>query len=297
MASWRQIVKQVAYWTVPAGFLNIARTRLHRNSVYLPSLSAEESAILAHNKELRNRHLGERCFILATGPSIKTQDLKALQGETCIAVSNFFVHPDYHLIAPRYHCMAAYHPPITEEGWIAWMKEAAAKTGDSTFFFALSDLKRHQDAGVGAGRSVHYLHCGRSSASRQHGVDLTKPIFGPVSVPVMALQVALYMGFKRIYLLGCDHDWILHMNRSSHFYEEEQHALVRNGYNEWFNFDWETDFAFMAALWRQYKTIRLCAESCSAEIYNATPGGLLDVFPRVRYESLFVGDNPVSSSD
>jgi hypothetical protein len=49
----------------------------------------------------------------------------------------------------------------------------------------------------------------------------------PQSVTIMALEVALYMGFKNIYLLGCDHDWILHLDTSRHFYEENQHVFVR----------------------------------------------------------------------
>ena len=294
MTDWRGLARRTAYWTLPPGIQAIIRSRLNRSR----TLTSEKLAVLQRNRALRNRHAGERCFILATGPSIREQDLTLLQGEICFAVSNFFVHPDFATIQPRYYCVAGYHEPITEAGWIEWLHEMESATGAATMFFNLNDRERIERNGLFSDRQVHYLQFGasRDEISRR-GIDLARPVLGARSVPVMALEIAIYMGFRHIYLLGCDHDWILHMNRSSHFYEEEQHVLVRAGYNEWFNFDWETDFAHMAALWRQYKTIRLCAESCSAEIYNATPGGLLDVFPRVRYESLFVGDNPVSSSD
>jgi hypothetical protein len=103
----------------------------------------------------------------------------------------------------------------------------------------------------------------------------------------MALEVALYMGFKNIYLLGCDHDWILHLNTSAHFYEESQHALVREGYDEWAVSDLELTFECYVRLWQQYKALWQIARGKSIHIFNATAGGLLDVFPRVRYESLF----------
>lgn len=284
MKSWQQIVKRLAYWTLPAGF----NDRIPAARAVFYALIPGNRRVLKRNRGLRGRHAGSRCFILATGPSIRTQDLKLLKNEFCISVSNFFVHPDYAGIKPAYHCIAPYHLPITEEGWCAWIKEAAEKTGDATLFFGLSDLKRSQSAGAFSGRSVHYLYCGGAPLFlTKHGVDLTKQIVGPASVPVMALQVALYMGFKRVYLLGCDHDWVLHLNQSAHFYEEKEHVLVKDGYNEWTNFDYEIQFAQQADLWRQYKIMKLIAEFYSAEIFNATPGGLLDVFPRVKYESLF----------
>ncbi|NIP55200.1 MAG: hypothetical protein GWN13_25720 [Phycisphaerae bacterium] len=95
------------------------------------------------------------------------------------------------------------------------------------------------------------------------------------------------MGFKNIYLLGCDHDWILHLNTSTHFYEETEHALVREGYDEWAGSDLELTFECYLRLWQQYKTLGQIARGKSINICNATAGGLLDVFPRVGYESLF----------
>ena len=38
----------------------------------------------------------------------------------------------------------------------------------------------------------------------------------PQSVTAMACYAALYMGFSEIVLLGCDHDWILHLDTSTH---------------------------------------------------------------------------------
>jgi len=283
MKSWRQIIKRLAYWTLPKGlndWIPVARSLIY-------ALVPENRRALKRNRKLHNRHAGARCFILATGSSICTQDLKLLKEEFCISISNFFVHPDYSIIKPAYHCSAPYHQSITEEGWCTWIKEMMSKTGDSTLFFGLSDLKRNQKVGVLSDRSVHYLHCGGSLAFfSKRRVDLTKQIIGPSSILVMALYVALYMGFKRIYLLGCDHDWALHVGQSVHCYDEKEHVLTKSGYNEWSNFDWGTNCAQQAQLWREYKAVKLIAEFCGAEIFNAAPGGLLDIFPRVKYEGL-----------
>jgi hypothetical protein len=105
----------------------------------------------------------------------------------------------------------------------------------------------------------------------------------------MALLVALYMGFGHIYLLGCDHDWILHINESRHFYTEDQHALNRNAYNEWYGTDFESQCQDYIRLWQQYKAIQRVATSSTVHIANATAGGLLDVFPRVDLGALCDG--------
>jgi hypothetical protein len=53
-----------------------------------------------------------RCFILASGPSIKNQDLKKLKGEKVIAVSHVHLHPEISHIAPKYHVLAPFHAPF-----------------------------------------------------------------------------------------------------------------------------------------------------------------------------------------
>ncbi len=296
MANLRQLARRVGRWTVPEGIQQVGwnawyawRTRNRPGHRY--------RRLALANRRLKDRHAGERCFIIATGPSIKTQDLSCLSGETCIAVSNFFVHPDYVRIKPRYHCLAPFHEPITEDAWQQWLDDLDAKTPGTALLLGLADYERNRRGGRFADRELWYVRFGGTLAGiSTHGVDLTQSIPGPQSVSTMALMAAVYMGFKKIYLLGCDHDWILHINVSSHFYDEKQHALNRAGFREFTEWD-EPDFAMhcrrYVALWDEYKAVRAAARLSGAEIYNATPGGLLDVFPRARLETVL---DPVASA-
>lgn len=263
----------------------------HKRSIlkqFRPSNTSEEDALIEKNRILHNRHMGERCFILANGPSIKKQDLKLLQGETCIAVSDFDLHPDYSLIKPHYHCIAPYHPDIYEENWYERMARIDKNSGNAVMFFGLSDRERNSVNGLFAGRQVHYLKfTGEWNEVLAHGIDITCPVPKVQSVPVMALFVCLYLGFKQIYLLGCDHDWILHLNNYSYFYKEDQDTQDEMGYNPLFGTDFEAEARWNIILWQQYKIIRRIANERSIKIYNATAKGFLDVFPRVKYESLF----------
>lgn len=279
--------RDIAYWLIPQGFQAPVYNFMEKCYQILKT-GNQEKALLNKNLALKDIHKGERCFILATGPSIKHQNLKLLQGENCIAVSNFFVHPDYSIIDPRYYCVAPYHPPITEDAWQQWMDEIDKNAGGAKLFFGMSDKVRNEMHGRFRDRDIYYLRFGGLwGRNIPRSIDISRMIPGPQSVSIMALYIALYLGFKKIYLLGCDHDWLLHMNKSVHFYHENDHAMVRSGYNEWFQEDLEGQFQDYITLWRQYKRIREIASNAGVQIFNTTEGGLLDVFPRVEYKLLF----------
>ncbi|MFT6869716.1 MAG: hypothetical protein ACJA2L_000969 [Polaribacter sp.] len=55
------------------------------------------------------------------------------------------------------------------------------------------------------------------------GIDLTKSIYRFQNISILSIQIAIYMGFKEIYLVGLDHDWILRMFDKSHM-----HFLKKN---------------------------------------------------------------------
>lgn len=284
------IIRNIAHWTVPPGFQGLVRSWIEQSTLWSKILlDTDERELLQNNNFLKNRHLKKRCFILATGPSINKQNLRRLKDEKCIALSNFLVHPEFDLIHPEYYCIAPYHEPITVQAWHNWIKELDSGAGNAVMFSSLADRERNQYNGAFENRQIHYLKFGaplRTLLAR--GADLTHPVPGPQSVTIMALMIAIYMGFEKIYLLGCDHDWILHLGESSHFYDEDQHALNRNGYDEWFGPDLSYYCKSYVRLWKQYKSILSVARSRNISIYNATSGGLLDVFPRVNFDSLFL---------
>ncbi|HEY8746507.1 MAG TPA: N-acetylneuraminate synthase family protein [Tepidisphaeraceae bacterium] len=262
------------------------RAKLRRSRTVTNQQLAHQG-LLAANQDIYDRHAGQRCFILATGPSIKTQPLHLLAGETCISVSNFFVHPDYNLIRPKYHCVAPFHSPITEDAWQGWLGEMSSRTGDAELFFGLQDLERNAGKGWFEGRTVRHLQFGGAlSQLEAQGVDLTRAMPAPQSVTIMALYASIYMGFKEIVLLGCDHDWIQHLDVSRHFYSEQEHALNRDGYSEWFGARVDEYCKDYVNLWAQYRAIASVAGPRGVRIINATKGGLLDVFPRQALETL-----------
>jgi hypothetical protein len=117
--------------------------------------------------------------------------------------------------------------------------------------------------------------------------DISGRIPGVQSVAIMCLMAAMYMGFKKIYLLGTDHDHF-RTGEYTYFYE----PTVLRGKDPSTNAEgklvgsWYDELSALAVLWGQYRTINLMAERHGIQIFNATAGGELDEFPRANLESL-----------
>ncbi len=245
---------------------------------------------LYSNRALEKTTEARRCFILATGPSIKTQDLSVLSGELCISISNFFVHPDFKKIRPEFHVFAASHDPITDDQMVAWLKDAEAHFPDGQkVFLSVMDKYLVDKFELFKKQRVYYYHVNDAKKLQKHShISLTEELPKIITIPQTALYIAICLGVKEIYLLGVDHDWLLHIGQSKHFYEETQSALVNKGYVETVakkETDLEKDFASSVKLWRQYRKIKEYALANEIEIWNSTPNSLLDVFPRKSLEN------------
>lgn len=292
---------RVLFWTVPHGiFLHgVSQLRKYQQK---KKLAEKIPSLENRNERFKDCHKGERCFILATGPSINQQDLTPLKDEICISVNNFYVHKDYKIIQPMYHCIpdvVGWHKKyVNKEYAIKWFQEMEEKTGQTVLFLGYDDKRWIDHYGLFRNRKVYYLHCGSSMEGLEYtDMDLTRIVPGFTSVSVLALEIAIYMGCKDIYLLGCDHDWILTPDTLIHFYEEHEHILTtRPGFKYRFKENGVEDILhYCSKLWAEYKALRCYTEAKGLNIYNATKGGLLDVFPRVCYESLFTKQGTLRS--
>ena len=234
--------------------------------------------IIRRNKQLKDKYSGiDRCFIIATGPSINTIDLTKLQGEFIISVSNFFVHKDFQLLQPKFHVFAKSHKPITFEQYSAWLSDAEKYFTDPELAVVLSEYDDRivKKSDLFKGKKTYYYTYGGSFP-----VNFSKPIPPIKTVVHLAIYLAIYLGIKEIYLLGVDHDWILNYGKSRHFYEEKEHVMNNYSYDEWsYTEDIGVEFKNLGKLWDTYKIIRRECKKRGIKIYNSTPGSLLDLFP------------------
>jgi hypothetical protein len=249
--------------------------------------AAAKRALFAVNKDLSNRHAGERCFILCTGPSVKEQNLSRLAGELVISVSNAYLHEDFALYRPKYHCVPQItYGLMTPRDVIGWFEDMHRRIGDAEMVLANAERELVAEHRLFLGRTVHYLNM-RGDPCEAASVDLTGEVLSPQSVSIMASMLALYMGCKEIYLLGTDHDQFL-TGKYTYFYDKSpvsgkdytvrpDGAVSSNRHDE---------LQALARLWRQYRWLRLVAEQMGATIYNASRGGALDEFDRIDFANM-----------
>lgn len=145
----------------------------------------------------KNRHKGERCFIVATGPSLKINDLEVLksQGEICISVNGIFEafkdtewRPDYYVVgdpnAVKKNRTAIKETDIKDIFVSDWAVNELEEVDDR---IKIWHLDRRRKDGV----------CPQFSSDFSVTANT-----GCTIVYDGALQLAAYMGFEKIYLLG-----------------------------------------------------------------------------------------------
>jgi hypothetical protein len=275
------------HWLLPPGVLGLLR----RGRYWLSSgttRNAQDRVLLQQTRSLKDRHRGQRCFVLGAGSSIKQQDLKLLQGEIVISVSNTFVHPDYSLFRPRYHVLPHMffgHGMLYESAqFVTWLREMEAATGEAEMFFHIGDRKMINDAGLFRDRVVHWVDYTEWDGITSMPLDLAR-VPHIWSVSELAITVALYMGFDQIYLLGMDHDWF--NGTLVYFYDhKQQHALKPDEATvRGLGVDAEFQMRRHADIFRKYKYLYGIRQNIFNA--NADPAHYLDVFPKVNYNDLF----------
>lgn len=254
-------------------------------------LTDTDREILQRNKILLNCHRAKRAFVIGNGPSLNTQDLSLLKNELTFVTNGFWRHsilktwqPASLLLAdPEYFTRAS-----------AWAEEfmgmRRAVTG-GIFFVPLWAHSVVKSQGLlSSDRTFYAAFYSNMARTRKFQIDLTKPIPGCQTVPLFAITVALYMGCNPIYLLGMDHDFLVKTINMPHFYQKDD----IEGKAMQYQCDagcglWSYDQWMVAVLdmWRGYRNLKGMAEAKGHDIYNATAGGYLDVFPRIKYENLF----------
>ena len=277
----------VKKWVLPPGITSLMGRFVHaRGDGHEKQFTAEEQTLFARNEMLKNRHKGERCFILGAGSSVKNQDLKKLRGEIVISVSNTFVHSDFPVFRPRYHVLPALlrsHGQLHSEGeFVGWLKEMEQRTFDADMVLHIGDRNMIVQNDLFKNRSLYWVDYAPWDEASKPEIDLSR-VPQIWSVSELAITIAVHMGFEKIYLLGIDHDWFNGV--FAYFYDEmTEHKLKPDPSTVAFA-DSEFQMRRHAYIFRKYKYLY----GLKTNIYNANanPRHYLDVFPKVDYDALF----------
>lgn len=224
----------------------------------------------------KNIHKGKRVFIIGNGPSLQIEDLEKLykHNEICFGLNKI------HKIYPKTNWKPDYICMSDTRVISACENELENITDNSTVFMA----DRYLFTQLERVNNVEYVHL-KSEEYEPYFPGFSENIVDGVYLGYtvtydLALQIAAYMGFDEIYLIGMDHNNIgMVTDKKNHFipnyFTEDEISIYKNVTA---NFE-GMDIA--------YKKADVYSRKKGFRIYNATRGGKLEVFERVDFDSLF----------
>lgn len=240
------------------------------------------------------KYAGERCFIIGNGPSLRIEDLNKVKREYTFASNSIYALYNRTDWRPDFYC--AWDPIFCKE--MMSDKENMKRLLDgcrAAFTSILGEgIQYREDPDM---RRLYYMKS--ISKTSEKGLplfssDCSKQVYAAGSITYGMLQLAAYMGFKQIYLLGMDFSYsvekyedntIVKKDISNHMSEiEEEEKRFYQAVSVLYN---ETYIAEVDLQLAGFQSAREYADAHGIEIYNATRGGKLEVFPRVDFDSLF----------
>ena len=257
----------------------IIHEKLYGYRAWLKFLMYGKKWILNKNAVFENTGRGKRAFLIATGPSLKLDDLKPLAGEDCYGISNFYLHEHIQSIRPKFHFFAPYHKPIVLESYIDWLVDADNVLPPETNIFlghTTHDLVEKYN--LFKKRKIFYLYLSECRAGKK--VDITRPVMAPQTGPLMALPVLLYMGYSEIYLLGCDHTELRDYKKTvSNFYDPSKdiREATPDIKNVWYD-GIVANLCNSANIFKQYMLYRKLLYGRDVTIINLSQDSWLDLF-------------------
>lgn len=214
---------------------------------------------------------GKRCFIIGNGPSLQAHDLDQLKNEDCFAANGIFHifphtswRPTYYIIADRYF------DALPEE-----IRDIECRTTFLSDYYWRFNRVLREDA------ICFHLHVPFRSNYYPVSRNIRRKVTCSDTVSFVAMQIAAYMGYREIYLIGFDHNYNLEF--------DEKGRLIKNEENtSHFFMDAHPDqvMANVIGMTKSYISFRDYAKKHDIMIKNATRGGKLEVFERADFDLL-----------
>lgn len=246
------------------------------------------------NQKYKDMFKGDRCFIVGNGPSLSKHDLKPLRKEHVFTVNSMSSTKEFDILQPEFHIMV---DPLRfdekQEIFLQSMKELSERKNPPICVFPVKFKNYFEKFGFDKKLEIIYAPLVKK-VRRIKNIDLTKCVPPYQNVINIALYTAIYLGFEEIYLIGCDMTSFItiygendEVNYGGHFYERDNIKEIK--YMEAIHRERANEF-MLKAYGLVFELFRLTQDYALAhgiKIFNATKGGALDVFPKIKYEELF----------
>jgi hypothetical protein len=229
----------------------------------------------------RDIHAGERCFIIGNGPSLKNTDLSYLGKEYTFGMNRIY------LMFAELGFSTTYYLSINSLVIEQCAKDILALQIPRFLSWRSRGIIKEaldEDNELPTIPPLSFLHT--TYTGQKFAKDATGRLWEGATVTYVAMQLAFFMGFKQVVLIGVDHSFST---------KGKPNTTIVSGGDDPDHFD--KNYFGMGFRWQlpdldtseiAYRKAKENFAAADREIIDATIGGKLTVFPKVEYKSLFV---------
>lgn len=233
-----------------------------------------EKGLLSNTKvkyirSIKNSHMGGRCFIVATGPSLTMEDLNFIKDEYSFGMNSSVLvldktewTPDIFGIQDEY-VYAKVERDLLEKSKSRLAGRILVSNTIRNLFPSSRQFHNF---------FLHYLdhkYNHEKTGEIRFSEDCSAVIYDDYSIIFSLMQLALYMGFKEIYLLGSDCNY---NNEKAHF--------IDHGAKDPFAANAGSRLIYVHSKFKDF------AEKHGVKVVNCTRGGMLEIYPRMQLEDV-----------
>lgn len=222
-------------------------------------------------RRFHNAHRGERCFIIGNGPSLQQTNLSLLRREYTFGLNRGYLLFAHLGFTTTYY--VATNPYVIEQ--------CAAELNALTIPKFLGWVGSNHIAFDPYTILIHTWEVPLFSTDPSH-----RMLWGGGTVTYEALQLAYYMGFSQVILVGVDHHFV-RTGPPGELVVAEEHEDPDHFSPDYFGRGFRWQLPDLELSRKAYLLARDAFAQDGREILDATIGGRLTVFPRVAYASLF----------
>lgn len=255
-------------------------------TAYRLKVSKGKKKKIRNNRRWKGTHEGESCFIFGTGPSVKEVDFSLFADEFVISVNQLYKNENFPKLKSDIHVWAdsLFFKENVADDVAADIKKELYSRGTEVFYplyvwNVLADKELLEKANV-YNPTLHFHEYSKRK------IDLTGCMVDYGTVIFQCIQIAVYMGFKNIYLLGCDCTGIQSVISRSLNEEVKSYGYTVNAGsakmigNLMERSDMQSCFQGWANIFKQYKYMNSYLRKQGINLYNLTEPTILDSVER-----------------
>lgn len=223
---------------------------------------------LKKNGELKNCKKGESCFILGNGPSLKNVDLEQLKDKDTFTCNLFYMDKNLNGFFSTYY--AAIDPNMYRDDNLQYIEDISKKYPSMKIFlkYKAEKLKNWDKS------RTYYGYTKKFQENNRIDCDIKGNMTAASDIVTHCIQIAIYMGYKNIYLLGADFSNYAQL-KTTHFSED-----YPGDDKETKNVSMGVDALYAARAHFHHYALRNYADKHGINIINLTPNSLIDAYKR-----------------